>query len=923
LPRPRLLEGAPDVLVLLAGPGAGKTALARVWADALKLPLILATADAQPQTPAETGAVVLFDEPTPAMVSAWLATPRPGLRTVIASRQPLNLPLARRIARGEVRVLEGSELFFTPDEAAEAWPLALEAGGDEALRAALVEEELLSALPEAVLALARALAELEAPPASLAERWPEEMAWLHRWGLLDRTRGWLPLARTQLLKRPATELRLEVARAVAAADPVGAIQLLLAAGEPAEAEAVLESAGRDRLRRGAANQLAALLDAFTPQTSRRHLLEGAWLISRGDLPGAEARLRQAADAYLAAGDRPHAFEALGDLLHLYWTREDLDAFKRIAAEAAPLEADATLAEKSEFQLNLGCHDFGAGNEAEARRRFLAVLDVPHFGQAQLASVQQFAAINLGILEMEAGHFDQAVPHFERVLELAAAFQLRPSVPRGARLYLAGMALQLGDRVRAEELLAALTADPFPAEDAYRRAEFQTLEGDYHLLTGDHAGAEACYRGALATFAGIQMETCADAGAATMRLAVIHRRRGEPEAALRLLERALPLVTPWPRYETAVRLETAVTQAMLGHPAAAAGELARAEALLAETPAAHMRAGSALIRAALAAKAGRPDAPALARTAAEAVRAGPYYYAVIARRELAPDLWALFARAGEGALLQKLEALFPTAAAGIRGEVQAPAALPEQAPAALDLKFFGGFEVRLGGEPVTAWPRKKARLLLALLALNPAGFSREELADRLFPDLDFEKGLHQLDIHVSALRQALEPGLGRRQRSRYFESRERQLKLVRDGVSLDVEDFENACKEARRGDTSAYRKAAALYTGDLLPEPLMLDAFDLERHRLQGEARTALATLAEAAFAEGHYEEARGLAERQLALDATDETAQRLLLRLAGQFGQRDQLKTRYELLVKTLKHELDAEPDAETTRLYQQLLKSV
>ena len=60
---------------------------------------------------------------------------------------------------------------------------------------------------------------------------------------------------------------------------------------------------------------------------------GAIAPAKGGFAEAEARYRQALEAARSRGDRATAFEALGDLLHLYWTREELEALKLVVQEA--------------------------------------------------------------------------------------------------------------------------------------------------------------------------------------------------------------------------------------------------------------------------------------------------------------------------------------------------------------------------------------------------------------------------------------------------------------------------------------------------------------------------------------------------------------------------------------------------------------
>ncbi|MDB5096377.1 MAG: pknK [Cyanobacteria bacterium RYN_339] len=889
LPRPRLTSTPPvPVLLLVAGPGAGKTCAARLLAEAWG-----------------PGVEILDDVPEDVLAVRLAAPGRPLIATM---RQLPAIPLARRIAQGEVQVWGPAELFLDEEEAAAwapgrdvsalgGWPLGVHAGGDKALTRALVDEEWIMPMPAALRAAA-----LEQLPD------PE----LVRWGMVRADGSWVPLARERLQAIWEREVSLE--RLIER----GALDAILARGETKAALAVANAEGERLRKSGDFQALGALLEKV-PADARRTdpgllLLDGAALLARGDHAEAEARFEAAASAFDAGGDRAHAFEALNDLLHLHWTRQDFAAFERLAERAAPFEPDATLVERIEYLNNLACHRFGRGDEEAARTLFRKVLDYPHFDDAQAASVQQVASINLGILAMEAGDFDEATRHFQRVLGLAARFQLKPSVPRGARLYLAGIALKLGDRHRAEEAFQALAQNPFPAEERYRQAEFLMLEGDYHLMTGEYPTAEARYRAALEAMAAIRMDESAGAGTALNKLAVLHRRRGEHEAAAKLHARALGMVKDWARYKGAVLHDWAITLMEAGDLTMADARMQAAFEALDKVQAPYLMAGVRLASAVLAERLGLPaDAARRLEAGLELVRQGPYYYVAIAQRELAPELWALMARTGQTAMLGRIEGHFPQAATRIRAALGERPALPPVAGAALAIRCFGILEVEVAGEPIKAWPRKKAKALLATLLLNPRGFARDELADLLFPDLGMEEAEHQLDNLASALRKMLEPGLERRQKSRYLIIKDRHYRFDATDVELDFQAFDRLVKEGQE------EEAIALYRGDLLEEPLLMEWFDIERLRYKTRARELLAGLSDRAFASQHFEEARAYAERLLALDPTSEDGHRRLMAIYGQFGQRDLVHKQYELCKRLLKEQLDAEPTRETRALWETL----
>src|SRR6266404_4193360 len=80
---------------------------------------------------------------------------------------------------------------------------------------------------------------------------------------------------------------------------------------------------------------------------------------------------------------------------------------------------------------------------------------------------------------------------------------------------------------------------------------------------------------------------------------------------------------------------------------------------------------------------------------------------------------------------------------------------------LAIHLLGLFRVAVQGKPVqeSHWPRKQAKLLLKLLALDPKHqLHRQQLIDAIWPDLDVESGAANLHKMIHMARRALEPKL---------------------------------------------------------------------------------------------------------------------------------------------------------------------
>lgn len=118
------------------------------------------------------------------------------------------------------------------------------------------------------------------------------------------------------------------------------------------------------------------------------------------------------------------------------------------------------------------------------------------------------------------------------------------------------------------------------------------------------------------------------------------------------------------------------------------------------------------------------------------------------------------------------------------------------------------------------------------------------------------------------------------------------------------------------------QAAALYRGDFLAQLTLADSAPFEewaavqRERLHQSALDALDHLAAYHERSGALEPARRAAARQIELDPWREEAHRSLMRLLARDGQRSAALRQYQVCCRTLAHELDAPPEAQTTALY-------
>lgn len=80
---------------------------------------------------------------------------------------------------------------------------------------------------------------------------------------------------------------------------------------------------------------------------------------------------------------------------------------------------------------------------------------------------------------------------------------------------------------------------------------------------------------------------------------------------------------------------------------------------------------------------------------------------------------------------------------------------------LQVYLLGHFQIIVDNVAVeeSRWVRKKARVLLKVLALAPGhGVHREQLLEILWPDMEADAGLNNLHKVIHAARRVLEPVL---------------------------------------------------------------------------------------------------------------------------------------------------------------------
>jgi len=242
------------------------------------------------------------------------------------------------------------------------------------------------------------------------------------------------------------------------------------------------------------------------------------------------------------------------------------------------------------------------------------------------------------------------------------------------------------------------------------------------------------------------------------------------------------------------------------------------------------------------------------------------------------------------------------------------------PPRLELQLLGGFVARAGGAPVVGFESRKARAVLAHLALeNGRPIARDRLAELFWPELELERARRNLRQVFYNLHGAL----GAAARCLVVDAH--QARLATAGVEVDVLAFEAAAREgfAGRGPAALAVLARALdgYRGELL-SGLVLPAADAwqewrdgERERLRELAMAAAREALRRSEADGLHETALGFAPRLGELDPLSEEACWARMRLLARLGRRGQALAHGSEVVASFEQELDVAPGEELLAL--------
>ena len=240
-------------------------------------------------------------------------------------------------------------------------------------------------------------------------------------------------------------------------------------------------------------------------------------------------------------------------------------------------------------------------------------------------------------------------------------------------------------------------------------------------------------------------------------------------------------------------------------------------------------------------------------------------------------------------------------------------LAQNAP--IEISLLGRFEVRVGTS-LLHLPTRKARALLAYLALAPGGLrDREKTQVLLWPESGKLQAQASLRQALLMVRKVLSPHAVRPVHG------STTLLLDASRVRVDVAAVERRIAEGTQASLECLPSMCAgpLLDGFAIGEAAFEQWVDFERVRLQERIVGALEKLADFQVKAGRVDEAIETALHSLRLEPLQERTHRALMRLYAMHGRRAEAVQQYEACAVMLRRELGVEPEEQTKRLQREL----
>ena len=235
-----------------------------------------------------------------------------------------------------------------------------------------------------------------------------------------------------------------------------------------------------------------------------------------------------------------------------------------------------------------------------------------------------------------------------------------------------------------------------------------------------------------------------------------------------------------------------------------------------------------------------------------------------------------------------------------------------------LTLFGGFDFTSPDDTPVSISAKKAKALLAYLALHPnKAQQRETLAELLWADCNSSQAKQSLRQTLSALRKVFDKD------ESIIDADQQTIFLHLDSLEIDVLNFDDLCNQK---DEVSLQKALELYQGELL-EGLYTrsqgfdDWLEIERSQRREKVLQVMDVLLEKVQSENQMEQVIRLGIKMTALDPLRESAHRVLMDAYNKQGRRHAALKQYRLCQQLLRDDLSIAPEEATQALYQAIFR--
>ncbi|MFN8487449.1 MAG: BTAD domain-containing putative transcriptional regulator [Caldilineaceae bacterium] len=238
-------------------------------------------------------------------------------------------------------------------------------------------------------------------------------------------------------------------------------------------------------------------------------------------------------------------------------------------------------------------------------------------------------------------------------------------------------------------------------------------------------------------------------------------------------------------------------------------------------------------------------------------------------------------------------------------------------ATLQITLFGSPQIFWKEKRLTGFITSKAEALFYYLVVTRRAHTRTALAGLLWPEVSDSQAKKNLRDILPNLRLLLDPYL--------LITRGQVAFNEQSSHWVDIAEFHSRLSSSQTEDATTLQQALSLYQGDFLDGFYVRDAPEFEtwvrtqREQLRTQCIQGLHTLVVFYLANKMYNEGLTFTNRLLTLEPWDEQAHRQQMLLLALNGQRSAALAQYATCRRILAEDLDVEPSAQTTALYERI----